>query len=95
MVSPVDQLHSNPPETDNVTEIRVWVNGTPSVGGSNFTLYASSDNASFGVPTHNPSGLGNGVFAYGRKAREILLTSGLVYEFHVSATGAHIVEDLP
>ena len=39
--------------------------------------------------------LGNGVFAYGRKAREVLLPFGHVYEFHVSATGAHIVEDLP
>ena len=47
-----------------------------------------------GIPS-SMTMLGNGVFAYGRKAREILLTSGLVYEFHVSATGAHIVEDLP
>ena len=44
-----------------------------------------------------PSGmtmLGNGVFAYGRKARDVLLAFGHVYEFHVSATGAHIIEDL-
>jgi len=38
--------------------------------------------------------LGNGVFAYGRKAREVLLPFGQVYEFHVSPAGAHIVEDL-
>ena len=38
--------------------------------------------------------LGNGVFAYGRKARDVLLPFGHVYEFHVSATGAHIMEDL-
>ncbi len=47
-----------------------------------------------GIPS-SMTMLGNGVFAYGRKAREILLTSGLVYEFHVSATGAHIVEEMP
>jgi pantoate kinase len=38
--------------------------------------------------------LGNGVFAFGRKARDVLLPFGHVYEFHVSATGAHIMEDL-
>jgi pantoate kinase len=37
--------------------------------------------------------LGNGIFAYGRKARDVLLPFGHVYEFHVSATGAHIMED--
>jgi pantoate kinase len=37
--------------------------------------------------------LGNGVFAYGRKAREVLLPFGHVYEFHVSVTGAHIMEN--
>jgi pantoate kinase len=47
-----------------------------------------------GIPS-SMTMLGNGVFAYGRKAREILLAFGPVYEFHVSATGAHIVEDLP
>lgn len=47
-----------------------------------------------GIPS-SMTMLGNGVFAYGRKAREILLAFGHVYEFHVSATGAHIVEDLP
>ena len=36
--------------------------------------------------------LGNGVFAYGRKAREVLLPFGQVYEFHVSVTGPHIME---
>ena len=47
-----------------------------------------------GIPS-SMTMLGNGVFAYGRKARKILLAFGPVYEFHVSATGAHIVEDLP
>jgi len=47
-----------------------------------------------GIPS-SMTMLGNGVFAYGRKAREILLAFGHVYEFHVSATGAHIVENLP
>lgn len=44
-----------------------------------------------------PSGmtmLGNGVFAYGRKARDVLLPFGHVYKFHVSGAGAHIMEDL-
>jgi pantoate kinase len=44
-----------------------------------------------------PSGmtmLGNGVFAYGRKARDVLLPFGHIYEFQLSATGAHIMEDL-
>ena len=44
-----------------------------------------------------PSGmtmLGNGVFAYGRKARDVLLPFGHIYEFQLSATGAHIREDL-
>jgi len=43
-----------------------------------------------------PSGmtmLGNGVFAYGRKAYDLLRPFGHVYEFHVAATGVHIVED--
>jgi pantoate kinase len=46
-----------------------------------------------GVPS-SMTMLGNGVFAYGRKAREVLLPFGHVYEFHVSATGAHIMEGL-
>jgi pantoate kinase len=37
--------------------------------------------------------LGNGVFAYGRKAQDLLRPFGHVYEFQVSATGVHIVED--
>jgi pantoate kinase len=37
--------------------------------------------------------LGNGIFAYGRRARELLLPYGHVYELSVSATGARIVED--
>jgi pantoate kinase len=43
-----------------------------------------------------PSGmtmLGNGVFAYGRKARSVLLPFGPVYEFYVAESGAFIVED--
>jgi pantoate kinase len=38
--------------------------------------------------------LGNGVFAYGRKAQDLLKPFGHVYEFHVAATGVHIMEDL-
>jgi pantoate kinase len=37
--------------------------------------------------------LGNGVFAYGRKALDLLRPFGHVYEFHVAATGVHIVEE--
>jgi pantoate kinase len=37
--------------------------------------------------------LGNGVFAYGRKAQDLLRPFGHVYEFHVAGTGVHIVED--
>ena len=37
--------------------------------------------------------LGNGIFAYGRRARDVLLPFGQVYELRVSANGAHIVED--
>jgi pantoate kinase len=37
--------------------------------------------------------LGNGVFAYGRKARDLLRPFGHVHEFHVAATGVHIVEE--
>jgi hypothetical protein len=38
--------------------------------------------------------LGNGVFAFGRKARDVLLPFGYVYEFQASTTGAYIMEDL-
>jgi len=38
--------------------------------------------------------LGNGVFAYGRRARDVLLPFGHVYEFQVSVTGARILEDM-
>jgi pantoate kinase len=38
--------------------------------------------------------LGNGVFACGRKAHDLLVPFGHVYEFHVADTGVHIVEDL-
>jgi pantoate kinase len=44
-----------------------------------------------------PSGmtmLGNGVFAYGRRAQDLLVPFGHVYEFHVATTGVHVVEDL-
>jgi hypothetical protein len=37
--------------------------------------------------------LGNGVFAYGRKAQDLLTPFGRVYEFQVAGTGVHIVED--
>jgi pantoate kinase len=43
-----------------------------------------------------PSGmtmLGNGVFAYGRKARDLLLPFGPVYEFCVADAGARIIEE--
>ncbi|PKL57896.1 MAG: GHMP kinase, partial [Methanomicrobiales archaeon HGW-Methanomicrobiales-5] len=44
-----------------------------------------------------PSGmtmLGDGVFAYGRKAREVLSRFGEVYEFRISPSGPRIIEDL-
>ena len=37
--------------------------------------------------------LGDGVFAYGKKAREVLAPFGEVYEFQVSPTGPRIMED--
>ena len=37
--------------------------------------------------------LGDGVFAYGKKAREVLSSFGEVYEFQVSPTGPRIVEN--
>ena len=43
-----------------------------------------------------PSGmtmLGNGVFAYGRKAQQVLLPFGPVYELYVAESGTRIVED--
>lgn len=39
--------------------------------------------------------LGNGVFAYGQKARDILLSSGVVYTFTVAKEGARIIEARP
>jgi pantoate kinase len=39
--------------------------------------------------------LGNGVFAYGRKARDILSAYGDVYAFTVAEEGARIIGDLP
>ena len=38
--------------------------------------------------------LGNGVFAYGRKAANLLLPFGPVYAFHVAEAGVRIVEVL-
>ena len=46
-----------------------------------------------GVPS-SMTMLGNGIFAYGRKAQEVLLPFGHVYKLRVSATGACILEDL-
>jgi pantoate kinase len=37
--------------------------------------------------------LGNGIFAYGKKARDILLPFGHVFELHVTADGARILEE--
>ena len=37
--------------------------------------------------------LGDGVFAYGKKAQEVLSPFGEVYEFNVSPTGPRIVEE--
>jgi pantoate kinase len=37
--------------------------------------------------------LGNGVFAYGRKARDVLLPFGPVYEFYIAEAGARIIEE--
>lgn len=39
--------------------------------------------------------LGNGVFAYGNRARDILSASGDVYSFTVGTAGARIIGDLP
>jgi pantoate kinase len=44
-----------------------------------------------------PSGmtmLGNGVFAYGRMARDVLMPFGHVYEFYIADAGARILEDV-
>jgi pantoate kinase len=38
--------------------------------------------------------LGNGIFAYGRKAQDLLRPFGHTYEFHIATTGVHIVEDI-
>jgi pantoate kinase len=45
-----------------------------------------------GVPS-SMTMLGNGVFAYGRKARDVLLPFGHVYEFCVADAGVRIIED--
>jgi pantoate kinase len=37
--------------------------------------------------------LGNGIFAYGKKAHDVLEPYGHVFELHVAATGAHILEE--
>jgi pantoate kinase len=39
--------------------------------------------------------LGNGVFAYGGKARDILSASGDVYAFTLAHEGARVVGDRP
>jgi pantoate kinase len=39
--------------------------------------------------------LGNGVFAYGKKARDILSPCGVVYEFTVAREGARVIEVRP
>lgn len=39
--------------------------------------------------------LGNGVFAYGKKARAILEGYGPVYQFTVAESGARVLEDRP
>jgi len=44
-----------------------------------------------------PSGmtmLGNGVFAYGRKAHDLLSPFGYVYEFYVADAGSHILREV-
>ena len=45
-----------------------------------------------GVPS-SMTMLGNGVFAYGRNARDVLLPFGAVYEFRVAGAGARVIED--
>jgi len=45
-----------------------------------------------GVPS-SMTMLGNGVFAYGRKARDVLLPFGHVYKFYVADAGVRIIED--
>jgi len=35
--------------------------------------------------------LGNGVFGYGREARDILMPFGTVYEFHMARHGTRII----
>jgi pantoate kinase len=44
-----------------------------------------------GIPS-SMTMLGNGVFAYGRKARDLMSPFGLVYEFYLADSGARIVE---
>ena len=39
--------------------------------------------------------LGNGIFAYGKKAHEILEPYGQVFELHVATTGAIILKEMP
>jgi pantoate kinase len=45
-----------------------------------------------GVPS-TMTMLGNGIFAYGRKALGVLLPFGPVYEFYVAEAGARVIED--
>ena len=52
--------------SDNCTEIRLFLDDPDaSIGAGNITVYGSSDQSNWGVPTHNPSGNGNGVFENG------------------------------
>ena len=38
--------------------------------------------------------LGNGIFAYGKKAQDLLMPFGHVYEFHVAENGVRVIEEL-
>ena len=62
------EYNYNVNDSDNVTELRVFIddmNDTLAyINASAVTIYASSDNISFGVPTYNP-GNGNGVYTDG------------------------------
>lgn len=56
--------------TMNITMINITIGDLEhasyqNINASNLTLYASVDNATFGVPTHDPSGNGNGIFCDG------------------------------
>ncbi len=46
-----------------------------------------------GIPS-SMTMLGNGIFAYGRKAHDLLLPFGPVYEFYVAEAGVRIIGEL-